>query len=170
MNLHVFNYLQIENRGPSKIESLDVFIYLPIIWIDPITKNATKLIEVERVSVQNNFNGKQSDIDIEWLQNTIQRNHSENSITLNNNLSKNDQTSSDLNADEIIYFECSTSTDEHCSVGKFQISNFYADTSSVITLTFPIDIKKVADVTSGKRNNLIVFTSIVVQKTFRENW
>lgn len=164
--------MQIENRGPSQIESLDVFVYLPIIWCDPVTKNITTLIDVERVSVQHNFNGKQSDIDIdiEWLKNTIQTNVSENPIILNNNVLKNDRTLNDLNADETIYLECSTSTDEHCYVGKFRVTNFYADASFVITLSFPIDMKKVADITSGKRNNFVVFTSIAVQKTFRENW
>ena len=144
---------------------MDIFIYLPTNYIDPLTKNAEELVDIAKVSVYNSFGGNKSIL--EWTQTT----HSDSSVVLNTAVSKNDPILRNLSAVQTIYFDCSNSEHERCAMRKLNVRDFVAHTSFEITLKFPIDTKKVAEIISQKdQENFVVFTSILVQKTTEANW
>lgn len=153
-------FLQIKNRGPSNITSLDLFIYLPTKYTDPITKSVEELIDIEKVSVYN----EGQKFDVKWFQ----VNELNSSVALATAAAKNDSNIGRLSEIQTIYFDCSDPGYEHCFKGKLTKSNINVTTSLVITLTFPIHTKKFANITNV--NNFVLFSSIVVQKPNGDNW
>lgn len=56
---------QIHNNGPSSIKSLDVFISLPVSYVNPLTFDREILMDIGSVSIKSAFNGKICDV--EWM-------------------------------------------------------------------------------------------------------
>lgn len=136
-----------------------------MIYVDPLAKNAEELVDIKKVSVYNSFGGEKSIS--EWTQTT----HSDSSVALNTAVSRNDPNLRNMSSVQTIYFDCSNSERARCAMQNLNVRNLAAHTSFEITLKFPIDTKKVADIISQKdQGNFVVFTSILVQKTTEANW
>lgn len=145
------------------MSSLDVFIYLPTHYINPITQDVKEIVSINKLSIQSHLNGITTEI--KWWENT------EDLFKFNEAMPNHDQTLWNLYADQSIYFECSNQSDVHCFKRGFSITDDITVGSSFsISLTFPIDTKKVADLLIGERDNFVVFSTIKAQKTVQEKW
>lgn len=142
---------------------MDVIIYLPTHYIDPITQNVKELVNINKLSNQSHLNGKPTEI--KWWENT------EDLFKSNEPMSNHDQTLRNLFADQSIYFECSNHKDVRCFKRGFSITDdITVGSSFFISLTFQIDTKVVADITNGGRENFVIISSIMTQKTAQEKW
>ncbi|XP_055309563.1 integrin alpha-PS3-like [Sitodiplosis mosellana] len=84
--------------------------------------------------------------------------------------SVNDRILSNLPSNRTIHFDCKDSNQEYCLVGRFRVSNFKASNSPVlITLNFAIDMAKMARIMSGKRDILVIRTSVELGEIFDDD-
>ncbi|XP_055326062.1 integrin alpha-PS3-like, partial [Sitodiplosis mosellana] len=84
--------------------------------------------------------------------------------------SVNDRILSNLPSNRTIHFDCKDSNQEYCLVGSFRVSNFKASNSPVlITLNFAIDMAKMARIMSGKRDILVIRTSVEFGEIFDDD-
>lgn len=73
----------------------------------------------------------------------------------------NDRILSVLPSNRTIHFDCKGTNEENCLLGRFTIRNFKANDAPIfIMLNFTIDMKKVASVLSGKRDILVIRTTL----------
>lgn len=80
--------------------------------------------------------------------------------------SVNDRILSYLPPNRTIHFNCEGFNQKRCLMGKIRVSNFKASDSPIlITLNFTIDMTKMSIIMSGKRDILVIRTSVELAKT-----
>lgn len=111
-----------------------------------------------------------------YLQKVIERNPRDSSAKtdqIDDSLdlfSVNDRILSNLPSNRTIYFDCNESNQEHCLVGRFRMFNFKANNAPLLlTLNFSIDMTKMAKIMSGKRDILVIRTSVEVGDIFDDD-
>ncbi|XP_031627778.1 integrin alpha-PS3-like [Contarinia nasturtii] len=83
--------------------------------------------------------------------------------------STNDRILSNLPSNRTIYFDCKNAEQELCLQGKFTVNNIKADDQPIlITLNFTIDLTKVANIMTEKRDVFVIRTSVDLMKTSDE--
>lgn len=84
--------------------------------------------------------------------------------------SVNDRILSYLPANRTIHFNCRDFNQEYCLMGKIGLSNFKASNSPVfVTLNFTIDMTKMNIIMSGKKDILVIRTSVRLEKTSEDD-
>lgn len=84
--------------------------------------------------------------------------------------SSNDHLLANLPINRTIYFDCQDAEQELCLQGKFTVTNLQAtDLPVLITLSFAVDLKKVAKVLTEKKDVFVIRTSVNLMKTADED-
>lgn len=111
-----------------------------------------------------------------YLQRVIERNPRDSSASTDqiddslDPFSVNDRILSNLPSNRTIYFDCKESNQEHCLVGRFRVFNFKASNAPLLlTLNFTIDMTKMAKIMSGKRDILVIRTSVELGDIFDDD-
>lgn len=111
-----------------------------------------------------------------YTQRVIDRNPRDSSATMDQSddsldpFSANDRILSNLPSNRTIYFDCKESNREHCLIGRFRVFNFKANNAPLLlTLNFTIDMTKMAKIMSGKKDILVIRTSVELGDIFDDD-